>query len=241
MSQFLIGRRKKERLDEPAPSQGRAAYFYKLTTFFWKFMTLNCLFLLASLPIVTIPVALTAVNRVCIKLIRTGNVLVWEEFRDEFKSSFKKGLRMGLFFAVWLFVAYYILSLGLTNWENPTGVIFMAVGAIVFAVMAIWASYGFVLLASLDLPVRQLLKNARILMFLGRKWTLAISAVLLGWGLLLWLFFPYALALPLIGGIALTQFTISWFVDEPMQQYIIGPYERSMKQAQDVPEKQPGA
>lgn len=236
MSSFLANRWKKEGPGDPAPSEGAAAYFYKLGTFFWRFMTLNCLFLLASLPVVTMPVALTATNRVCIKLIRSGNVLVWEEFRDEFKSSFKKGLLMGLFFAVWMFVAYYIMSLGVTNWENPTGVIFMAVGAILFVVMAIWASYGFVLLASLDLPLRPLLKNARILMFLGRKWTLAIFAVLLGMALLLWLFFPITLIVPVIGGIALMQYTISWFVDVPMQQYIIGPYERSKENVEEAPE-----
>lgn len=222
--------RLRRRLDVPAPSTGAAGYFYKIITFFWKFMTLNCLFLLTSLPVITLPAALSAVNRVCVKLIREGNVLLWEEFRDEFKSSFKKGVFMGLFFAVWMFIAYYLLSLGLTNWENPFGVVFLAIGIIVFAVLAVWSAYAFVLLASLDLPVRHLLRNARALMFLGRKWTAGIFAVLLIMVLLLWLFFPVSLIVPFAGGIAFMQYTICWFVNEPMERHIIGPYERNRKQ-----------
>jgi len=217
----------KEGPGTPAPSVGVAGYFYKLITYFWQFLFLNCLFLLASLPIVTLPAALSAVNRVCIKMVREGSVLVWLEFRDEFKASFKKGLLMGLYFAVWLFAAYYLVSLGLTNWDNPFGVMFMAAGVVVFTIVAVWAAYAFVLLASLDLPVRQLLQNARALMFLGRKWTLAVFLVLLcGIGLSV-LFFPVSLVPLLAGGIALTQYTICWFVNKPMQESIIAPYERS--------------
>lgn len=212
----------------PAPSTGAAGYFYKLSTYFWQFLFINCLFLLASLPIITIPAALAAVNRVCIKTIRDGVVLVWYEFRDEFKSSFKKGFLMGLYFAVWMFAAYYLLSLGMTNWENPFGVMFLAAGLIMVAVLLVWAAYAFVLLASLDLPAGQLLRNARALMFLGGRWTAAVFGVLLCVIGLVVLFFPISVIPLLIGGIALTQYTLCWFVNHPMQDQIIAPYERSV-------------
>ena len=211
----------------PAPSSGAAQYFYQLGTYFWHFLFLNCLFILASLPVVTLPAALSALNRVCIKMIRDGGALVWLEFRDEFKASFKKGILMGLYFAAWTFAAYYLLSLGVTNWENPFGVLFLAAGLVLFAVLAVWAAYAFVLLASLELPAGQLLRNARALMFLGGRWTLAVFGVLLcviGFGAL---FFPISVVPLLAGGIALTQYTICWFVNHPMQERIIAPYERS--------------
>lgn len=217
----------RRQLDKPAPSTGAAGYFYQIVTFFWRFVTLNCLFLLFSLPVVTLPAALSALNRVCIKLIRNGNVLTWAEFRDEFKASFKKGLLLGLYFAVWGFAAYYLLSLGLTNWENPFGVVFAAAGAVVCAVLAVWAAYAFVLLACLDLPVRHLLRNARVLVFLGRKWTLAIFGLLFCVTAFVVLFFPFSVIPLLVGGIALTQYTVCWFVNGPMQRWIIAPYERS--------------
>lgn len=216
----------RRQLDKPAPSSGAAGYFYQVFTFFWRFVTLNLLFLLFSLPIVTLPAALSAVNRVCIKLIRNGNVLAWAEFRDEFKASFSKGLRMGLFFAAWAFAAYYLLSLGLTNWENQFGVMFTALGTIVLVVLAVWAAYAFVLLACLDLPVRHLLSNARALTFLAGKRTLAVLGVLLCTVGLLVLLFPFSLIPFLLGGIALVQYTICRLVNVPMQRWIIAPYEQ---------------
>ena len=109
----------------------------------------------------------------------------------------------------------------------------MAIGAIVLTAAALQAAYTFVLTASLNLPVRQLLRNARALMFLGRKCTGCVFAVLFGMTLLLWLFFPITLIVPFLGGIALMQYTICWFVNGPMEQYIIGPYERSKKQEEE--------
>ena len=211
----------------PAPSSGAAQYFYQLRIYFWQFLFLNCLLILASLPVITFPAALSAANRVCIKIIRDRGALVWLEFRDEFKASFKKGLLMGLYFAMWMFADYYLLSLGVTNWENPFGVLFLAAGIVLFAVLAVWSAYAFVLLASLELPAGQLLRNARALMFLGGRWTLAVFGVLLGVIGLSVLFFPVSAVPLLAGGIVLTQYTVCWFVNHPMQEWIIAPYERS--------------
>lgn len=231
MARFLRDLWNREGPDTPAPSGGVAGFVYQLVTYFWKLATLNVWFLLASVPVVTLPAALTAMNRVCVKLIRDRNVLAWEEFRDEFKASLKKSILLGLIFAVWGFAAYYLLSLGLTNWDNPFGVAFMAAGVVAGAFMLLLAAYAFVLLAALDLPLRHILGNARALLFLGRRWTLGVFAVLLGVGVLLWLFPLVTVIALLAGGIALVQYAICAFVNEPMQTWIIGPYERSVKGA----------
>lgn len=65
-------------------------------TYFRQLMFVNPVFLLACIPVVTIPAAFTALNRVCIKLIRGRYTLVWLEFRDEFCRSFGRGFKIGL-------------------------------------------------------------------------------------------------------------------------------------------------
>ena len=230
MAWFFRERWNKEGPGVPAPSGGIAGYLYQIGIFFWKFAKMNILFLLASLPLITLPVALTALNRVCIVLIRDRNVLAWEEFRDEFKASFRKGLLLGLIVAVWVFASYYLLSLGISNWDNPFGMVFMAVGAIVGAFALVWAAYAFVLLAALELPLRDIMGNARALMFLDRKWTLAVFALLLSVGILIWLF-PLVTGIVLaVVGITLIQYTLCCFINEPLEKWIIGPYERSLKE-----------
>lgn len=230
MAQKFGWRRNKEGPGTPAPTEGAASFFYQVTTYFWRFMTLNWLFLLASIPIITMPVALSAMNRVCIKLIRDRNVLVWAEFRDEFKLSFKKSLPMGLLFAALGFLAYYLIGLGVYHWGYAAGVLFISLGMFVLMFASVWGSYSFVLLASLDLSVPDLLRDARVLMFLGRKWTFRILGVLLGMFLILWLFAPISFIVPLIGGIALMQYTICWFVNEPMDEFILRPYETQRRE-----------
>ncbi len=100
---------------------------------------------------------------------------------------------MGLFFALWLAAAYYLAGLGVTNWQNPYGVVFIAMAA---------------------------------LLFLDRKWALSVFGVLFLVITAMVLFFPYTLLFPLIVGAALTQYTICWFVNEPIDRYIIRPYEQ---------------
>ena len=59
-------------------------------------MFVNPVFLPACIPVVTIPAAFTALNRVCIKLIHGRYTLVWLEFRDEFCRSFGRSFKTGL-------------------------------------------------------------------------------------------------------------------------------------------------
>ena len=65
-------------------------------TYFRQLMFVNPVFLPACIPVVTIPAAFTALNRVCIKLIHGRYTLVWLEFRDEFCRSFGRSFKIGL-------------------------------------------------------------------------------------------------------------------------------------------------
>ena len=53
------------------------------------------------------PAALCAMDRVLIVLVREGNVLLWEEFRDEFKKDFWRSLPLGLLFGGLLFLGIF--------------------------------------------------------------------------------------------------------------------------------------
>ena len=77
--------------------------------------------LVASLPIVTIPVVLCAADRVAVKLARDGYVLLWEEFRDEFRLDFWKSLPLGLLFFCGLGASYVLLSFGMGNLNSLPG------------------------------------------------------------------------------------------------------------------------
>lgn len=221
LEQIAKQRWKKEGPGTPAPQGGMALYFYMLYTHFWQFLMLNLLFLLWCLPVVTIPMALTALNRVSIKLIRDRNVLFMEEFRHECRSSFWKSLPMGVLFGGLLFGSYYLFSLSLTNGGSFFGMLFGGLGLLALLLAAAWGTYAFALLAVQDLPVGKLLRNAYCLMLLGGKWSLLLLALVLGFAAVLLMVFPVSLILLAVGGIAFLQFSVCWVVNKPLEEYII--------------------
>ena len=64
----------------PAPREGARRFFYLFWNHAWKLIRLNLLFLACCIPVVTMPAALCAMDRVLIVLVREGNVLKVDSF-----------------------------------------------------------------------------------------------------------------------------------------------------------------
>lgn len=212
--------RKKEGAGRPAPRSGIKGYLYLIYTYYWQMLFLNLCFCLACIPIVTIPIALTALNRVYIKLCRDGVVLFWEEFWGECRSNRKKPLAAGFLYGVLLFVCYYLLSLSggaLDLWGMLTGI----AGLLVFILAVITGAYTFILLAVQELPLKVLFKNARFLAALCPGQSAVILALVVA-------FFAVALIEPLIfllvfllGGFSILQYSICWIALSPLLKYVL--------------------
>ena len=216
---------RQKRLDLPAPQEGGRRFFYLLWTYLWKLVWLNVVFLIFCIPVITIPAAISAMDRALIVLVRTGNVLLWEEFRDEFKRDFRACLPLGLVFGALLFLSYYLLSLGLGNLTNLVGPFAFALGLLVLCFALGRGSYAFLLRAMFDLPTGDILKNANAMAAVrgGRGW----AAVLLDLcGLFLaYAFFPYSLIVTGLIGISLHHYLLCYLLNAPIQERIIGPWE----------------
>ena len=144
-------------------------------------------------------------------LVREGNVLLWEEFRDEFKKDFWRSLPLGLLFGGLLFLGYFLLSLGMGNFGTFLGPMFFAFGLFAIGLALGRGSYAFLMRAMFDLPNGQILKNAN-----------GMSALRGGRG---WL--PIVIAL---FGISLPQYLICYLLNDPIQKNIISPWERMQAQ-----------
>lgn len=225
-----IGERAKQRWqkegdDRPVPQGGLPRYGFLLVSHFWKLVSANLLFLACSLPIVTFPASLTALNRVCVQLVREGNCFVLQEFWGEFRASLGSSLLLGLPYGVLLTASYYLLSLGLSNSGSIYGMLFSAAGLSALLFSAIFGSWAFVLKAMIALPNRDIQKNARALSMLEIRRTLAALGVeaLLVFAVLA--LFPYSLALVAVLLPALGQFTIVSLFNSRIQARVIAPFE----------------
>ena len=221
---------RQKRLDLPAPQEGSRRFFYLLWTYIWKLVWLNVAFLIFCVPVITIPAALSAMDRALIVLVRDGNVLLWEEFRDEFRRDFRASLPLGLIFGALLFLSYYLLSLALGNLTNMLGPVAFAIGLFVLFFALGRGSYAFLLRAMYDLTTGEILKNANAMAAVrgGR----GLAAVLLDLcGLfLVYAFFPYSLVAVALIGVSLHHFLLCYLLNAPIQERIIGPWEELQAQ-----------
>ena len=219
----LFGRRgDREGAGLPLPEGGIRRYGVLLATHFWKLVELNLLFILFSVPIVTLPAALCGVNRVCVLLIRNGYCFVWGDFWEEFRRSFRRSLLPALLFALLLFVGYYAMSLGLTNAGLPVwSVLFWAVGIAASSAGICWGGYFFVLVALLDQKNKVVLKNARLLCMVNPFKAFAVLAAVVLMALLLAALMPLSIALLLICAVVLVQYTVCFLVNGLAEQYIL--------------------
>lgn len=216
--------------DREVPREGFRGYVNLYLTYFWQLIFVNLVFLLACIPVVTIPAAFTALNRVCIKLIHDRYTLVWLEFRDEFCRSFGRSFKIGLPFVPVFFLSYYLLSLGMTNGGNPYGMLFSGVGLLVGLLGLAVFQYAFVLNAALDLPAWAILKNSRALTFLGLKYTIGILGITCFVDVAMLFGFPISLVLLVLGVPTLVQFIVCCLGNIPMQKWIVEPYLRQQEE-----------
>ena len=219
---LFSGKFEKEGAGLPMPEGGPARYFSLLFSNIWKLMGANVLFVLFSLPLITLPAALCALNRVCILIYKNGSCYLWQDFVGEFRASFLRSLLPALLFLALLFAGYYFMSLGLTNAALPLwSTIFWAIG--IFFVLAGlgWGGYFFVLVAMLEQENRNVLKNARLLCMISPGKALMAAITIIGAAVLTAALLPVSVFLVMIILPAIVQYTVSYLVYEQAEEYIL--------------------
>ena len=88
---------------------GFALFLETLIRELGSLIKLNFLFLLFSIPIITIPASFAALTNVSMKIARQQHVFVFSDFKESFKKNWKQSSLLGIFF---LLLFSYFLSGG---------------------------------------------------------------------------------------------------------------------------------
>lgn len=138
---------------------------------------LSLLWLVTSLPLITMGAATTALYYTTHKVIRYDRGRVWSEYWKCFLSSFKQATAVGLLLQVLIYLlgvnAYssYLMVMS----DNATLWIFLAV-LIPLVLILMWAVYLFPLIARFHSSAKAVLKNG----FLIALWNLPRTLLLVG-------------------------------------------------------------
>ena len=155
---------------------------YKFISRFWDMIKLNFLWLLFSLPIVTMGAATVAVYSVTLKMVDESEGYVARQFIKAFKENWKQGIPLGLIALFCSYVVYLDFEMFNKIEGNPTILlVFGIISAFVFGMALI---YAFPLSARYENTLIGTLKNSvniatrYLLRTLALVFVLAVEVVL---------------------------------------------------------------
>ncbi len=137
--------------------------FYKFLNTVWEMLKLNFLWIIFSLPIITIGAATIAAFSITNKMINEEEGYVIRDFLDAFKKNLKQGIILGL---ITLFLSYSIyLNFELFESLENNPIIFLILGIVISFVSIIHLIYAYPLLARYENSIKNTLINSREITF----------------------------------------------------------------------------
>ncbi len=181
---------------------------YKFLTRLWDMIKLNFLWILFSLPIVTMGAATVAVYSVTLKMVDDTEGYVGRQFIKAFKENWKQGIPMGLLAIFCSYVVY--LDFELFNKIEGNPIMFLIFGIVAVFVFGMSFIYAFPLSARYENTLIGTLKNSvnvATRYFVRTLFLVAILAV----EVILFLFNTTTLFFGILIGPACIMLTISGF------------------------------
>jgi len=209
---------------KPPPDKGFKRYNFIVKTHFSKLVLLNLLFLVFSIPIITIPASISGMTRVLMRLTREGFCDLWADFIGEFKSFFSlKLLAWLVLFAVPAMIAMLIAFLipGI-----PAAGLWLALSAVSYTIQG----YLFPIWAILDVPFGANIKNAFALCAMEWKKSILILCTA-SVHVLCYFFFPVSVPFMLLFTFSFTQLLICVIANEPINKHLV----RDIRIPQEAP------
>lgn len=192
---------------------------------FWRIIGANLMFILFCIPIVTIPAAIAGLTRVMSRFARDEQAFVIDDFMKGFKEEWKKSTVFVLVELAFLALAYIAIGVYSKLIENE--VLSTVLLALVFTVLIVFfavANYVMVMIVSVDLPLKDIIKNSLVLCLVKPFGTLVTLIIQAGIIFVAWGYFPVGLFLPLVIGFSLMSFTVSFNAWPQIEKYIINPH-----------------
>ena len=149
---------------------------YKFISRLWDMIKLNFLWLLFSLPIITIGASTVAAYSVTLKMVDESDGYVGRQFIKAFKENWKQGIPLGLLGILALYVVY--LDFELFNKLDNNPMMFLIAGIVAAFIFGMAFIYAFPLSARYENTLLETLKNSARIATRYFVRTLFLAAVL---------------------------------------------------------------
>ena len=143
------------------------------------FIILNLLWVVCSIPIITIGASTTALYTVMLKLVKNEEGYIAKGFLKAFKENFKQSTIMWIIFLL-ISIVFVVDFVSIKLMSDKIGGILQILFLFMGALLAAWMVYAFALQARFVNTVRNTLKNAMILVFAKLPFTVLIVLLTVG-------------------------------------------------------------
>lgn len=197
------------------PKKGFALFSEILIREFWTLISLNLLFLITSIPIVTIGAANGAMYHVIIKMMRDEPVDLIPDYKQGFKKNWKQGTQVYLITMVFALVFYtaYMFYIRL----HP--LIFYVMNSLLFYICMAYL-YIYPMLVSVELPLKNIYKNSIRLPLIALPHSVSATVILIAISFVSLMFFPLSFIYILLIGITFSAFIVSFFTYSAIHKYV---------------------
>lgn len=202
--------------------KGLLLFSHLLISKFWDILKLNILFIIYSIPIITIGPAFGAMTSITMSMVQGKHIFIFSDFHEAFKANWKQSLICGLlnsmvFILLNISVPFYF-KLSQDNYMFFFIFFFLLFISLLFALT--WL-YIYPLLTTVSLSIKDVFKNAFLLSIACFKNTLLGS--LICWAILLIniILFPFSFPFILIFTFGFLSFIVSFTTWSGIQKYII--------------------
>lgn len=143
------------------------------------FIILNILWVICSIPIITIGASTAALYTVMLKLVKNEEGYIARGFLKAFKENFKQSTIMWIIFLL-LGIIFAVDFASIKLMQDNIGSVFQILFLFMGALLSAWMVYAFALQARFVNTVKNTLKNALILMFAKLPFTVLIVIITIG-------------------------------------------------------------
>lgn len=151
---------------------------YKFMSRLFDLFKLNLMWMICSLPVVTMGAATTAAYTITLKMVNDEEGYIAGPFWEEFKANLKKGSILGIIMLVGLYAIY--LDIQFFQMANRYNIMFLIVAVLGIFLLFMHMIYAFPLLARYENTVINTLRNSYAIAakYLGRTAFLAVLLLL---------------------------------------------------------------
>lgn len=199
---------------------------------FWKFITINLVYLILCIPVITSGLAAVGITNVTRNIARDKHSFGLSDFFDTIKKNWKQALGAGIINTVVTAILGFALTFYI-NSEGTMGTIGLGISFCMIFIFIIMKFYIWTMIITFKLSLKQIYKNSFKFVFINMKMNLLCGIILLliyALYVLIFLLIPNYLVLTIELVLAVCtlpafRFLLIQFCTFPsMKKYIIDPY-----------------